>query len=255
MISIDELSTHKGHKYVTLVVDALSGRPLFVGDGKGESALEPFWAVLGPRRRKRIQAVAIDMGKSYISAVKKNLPNAKIVFDHFHVIKLVNDTLNKLRIDVYKAASDAQKGIIVGMKYILLRNNEDVAKDGPKSDRLKALLALNTPLSTAYILKEDLRQIWSMRHKFQAEAALAKWIETARSSGVPTLMKLAKTIESHAEGILNWYDCRINSGMIEGINHKIKVLKRKAYGFHDMVFFKLLILAIRGARFEFVMQV
>jgi transposase len=109
MISLDELSTHKDLKYVTLVIDAVTGRPLFVGDGKGEAALEPFWEALGPRRRKRIQAVAIDMGKAFISAVKKNLPHANLVFDHFHVVKLVNDTLNKLRIEVLKSATLEEK--------------------------------------------------------------------------------------------------------------------------------------------------
>lgn len=255
MISIDELSTHKGHKYVTLVINTETGQPLFIGDGKGESALEPFWKALGPRRCKRIKAVAIDMGKAYISAVTKNLPKAKIVFDHFHVVKLVNDTLNKLRVEVYKAASKEERAVLAGTKYILLRNNEEVAADDEKSKRLEALLALNTPLSAAYILKEDLRQIWSKKHKFQAVAALAKWVETARSSEVSSLVKLADTIESHSEGILNWYDFKINSGMIEGINNKIKLLKRKAYGFRDMTFFKLLIMAIRGMKSEVVLRI
>jgi transposase len=255
MISIDELSTHKRHKYVTIVIDALTGRPLFVGEGKGEEALKPFWEALGPRRRKRILAVAIDMGKAYISAVSKNLPNAKIVFDHFHVVKLVNEVLNKLRIEVYKAASGAEKNIIAGTKFLLLGNNEDVTADSGKCLRLKALLDLNTPLTIAYILKEDLRQIWRKSSKFMAQRALTNWIKTARSSGVPLLMELADTIENHLEGILNWYDFQINSGLIEGINNKIKVLKRRAYGFHDMGFFKLLIMAIRGARLEFVMKI
>ena len=255
MISIDELSTHKGHKYVTLVINAVTGQPLFVGDGKGEAALEPFWAALGPRRRNRIKAVAIDMGKAYISAVTKNLPRAKIVFDHFHVVKLVNDVLNKLRIAVYKAASQELKPIIAGTKYVLLKNNENVAADAKQSKRLQALLALNTPLSAGYILKEDLRQIWSMANKDEAKRALAKWVETARASGEPLLTGLADTIEKHAEGILNWYDFKINSGTIEGINNKIKLLKRKAYGIRDMVFFKLLIMAIRTSRIELVMRI
>jgi transposase len=222
MISIDELSTHKRHKYVTVVIDVLSGRPLFVGEGKGEEALEPFWKALGPRRRKKILAVAIDMGRAYISAVSKNLPKAKIVFDHFHVIKLVNDVLNKLRIEAYKKASKQDKKVIAGTKFLLLSNNEDIEKDSKKLTRLQALLALNSTLSAAYILKEDLRQIWSKPKKFLAKMALAKWIETARSSEVPLLMDLADTIERHSEGLLNWYDFQINSGIIEGINKKSK---------------------------------
>jgi transposase len=254
MISIDEISTHKRHKYVTIVINAETGQPLFVGDGKSEESLAPFWEMLGPRRRKRIQAVAIDMGIAYISAVKKNLPNAKIVFDHFHVIKLVNEALNSLRRKVYATASSEDKTVLAGTKYLLLQNPETFPEDSPKAERLKQLLALNTPLTCGYILKEDIRQIWQKKNKLVASRALAKWIETARSSGEELLIKLANTIERHSEGILNWYDHAINSGLIEGINNKIKVMKRKAYGFADMPFFKLLIKAIRGTRQELILR-
>jgi transposase len=246
MISIDEISAGKGHNYVTVVIDAKTGQPLHVGKGKGESALEDFWTLLGPRRRKKIEAVAIDMGNAYISAVTKNLPNAKIVFDRFHVVKLVNETLNKLRIDVLHAASQEDRRVLAGTKYILLRNEADL--DDKKRERLGELLALNTPLSIGYILKEDLRQFWEKSNINEAINSLKSWLDTARKSGENLLIKLAKTIESHAYGLYNWYDYKINSGRIEGINTKINVMKRKTFGLRDFSFFRLLILAIKRSR-------
>jgi transposase len=251
-LSIDEISVKKRHTYFTVVIDADTGQPLFIGDGKGEAALEPFWETLGPRRRKRIEAVAIDMGKAYISAVKKNLPNAKIVFDHFHLVKLVNDTLNKLRREVLREAKGTDRKVIGGARYVLLSNGEDVAKDPERAERLQALLDMNTPLSAAYIQKEDLRRLWRLKTKAAAKRALKKWIGTARASDVELLIKLADTIEKHEEGILNWYDFKINSGLIEGINNKIKLIKRRAFGFRDMMFFKLLLMAIKESRHAYV---
>jgi transposase len=242
MISIDEISIKKGHNYLTVVIDAKTGQPIYTGDGKGEDALEDFWKLLGPRRRKRITAVAIDMGVAYISAVKKNLPHAKIVFDHFHVIKLVNDRLNDLRKKVYASAAKNDQKILAGIKYVLLKGEENLDEKG--KTRLNELLALNTPLTIGYILKEDLRQIWKKKYILSANKALKNWIKTARDSGEPILIQLAGTIEKHLYGILNWYLFKINSGRIEGINNKIKLVKRTAYGFHDEEFFKLLIMAI-----------
>jgi transposase len=221
IIAIAELGTHKINKCLTMVIDVLTGRPLFVGDGQGEAALEPFWKALGPRGGKRVQAVVIDMGEGYVSAVTKNLPNAKIVHDLLHVIKLVNDVLDELRIEAGEAASREGKPNLAGKRRVRLRGDEDVLADGVDSKRLAALPALSGPLSAARV-KEDLLQIWSRRSKPGAARALAKWIETARSSGVPSLLRLADTLERHSEGILNCWDFKINSGAIKASNEKIK---------------------------------
>lgn len=242
LISIDEISIGKNHKYLTVVINAATGDPIYVGQGKGESALDDFWKLLGKRRAKRIKAVAIDMGRSYIAAVKKHLPNALIVFDHFHVIKLVNETLDLLRRKVQSTLSLENSAVIKGTKFLLLSNQEDLTEE--KKNRLQQLLDLNTILTAAYILKEDIRQLWSQDNLTKAQKALNVWLKTARSTGEPLLIKLANTIEKHQEGILNWYKYRINSGRIEGINNKIKTMTKQAYGYRDIDFLKLLIMAI-----------
>jgi transposase len=229
-----------------VVINAETGDPIYVGDGKAAEALDDFWDLLGKRRMKRIEAVAIDLGKAYISAVKNNLPRATIVFDHFHVVKLVNKTLDDLRKKVIRSASKDEKDILTGTKYILLKNEEDLSDN--QMARLDKLTNLNTPLTQAYILKEDIRQIWTKKNKSYAKVSLKSWLKTCRATGESLLMKLAGTIEKHTYGILNWYTFPINSGRIEGINNKIKLLKRMAFGFRDIQFFKLLILAIMRNR-------
>jgi transposase len=251
-ISIDEISIGKGHQYLTVVINAETGTPIYVGDGKGESALDEFWKLLGKRRSNRIEAVAIDMGKAYIAAVKKNLPKALIVFDHFHVVKLVNQTLDLLRRKEMARASVEEQDVIKGTKYILLANEEDLTES--KRKRLEKLLDLNNILSSGYILKEDIRQIWKKKNIDQAEKSINSWIETAKSTNEPLLIKLAKTIDKHREGILNWYIFPINSGRIEGINTKIKAMIRQAYGYRDKKYLKLLILAILHGRIRMVVD-
>jgi transposase len=131
---------------------------------------------------------------------------------------------------------------LTGSKYILLRNEEDLSEN--QKARLDKLTDLNTPLTQAYILKEDMRQIWMKRNKSSAAVSLRSWLKTCRATGEFLLMKLADTIEAHKYGILNWYTFRINSGRIEGINNKIKLMKRQAFEFRDIPFFKLLSLAV-----------
>jgi transposase len=241
-IAIDETSIGKGHRYVTIVLDLDTGNPIFVGDGKAESALEPFWKLLGPKRAERIQCVAMDMGAAYQAAVRRHLPKAAIVFDHFHVVKLANDRLNQLRRHEVSAATQDGKKVITGSKYILLKNPENLV--GDQSERLRALLLLNRPLNELYILKEDLRQLWDKGSKEEATAALDVFVATARGSEVKLIKSLGDSIDRYREGILNYYDHPVSSGPLEGLNNKVKALTRRAYGYRDMAFFKLLVYAI-----------
>src|SRR5580704_16081338 len=159
-IAIDEIAVGKGHHYLTVVLNLLSGAVVFVGDGKGVEALEPFWKRLR-RARAKVEAVATDMSKAYIRAIRDNLPNVVHVFDHFHVVKLFNDKLSAFRRDLYhEAQSDRQRQILKGTRWLLLKNPENLDSDRNEHQRLQEALRLNAPLATAYYLKEDLRQIW-----------------------------------------------------------------------------------------------
>ena len=251
-IAIDEIAIGKGQRYVTVVLNLRSGAVVFVGDGKGSEALENFWKRLR-RSRAKVQAVATDMSAAYIRAVRDHLPKAVHVFDHFHVVKLCNEKLTALRRQLYaQAATDQERKVLKGTRWLLLKNPENLDEAGDERQRLEEALRLNEPLATAYYLKEDLRQIWSQPDKRTARRVLRDWVARARASGIRILVQFAATLEGHQEGILNYYHCRISTGPLEGTNNKIQTMKRQAYGFRDQAFFKLKILGLHETKHALV---
>lgn len=251
-LAIDEISVRKGHKYLTIVMDLVSGAVVFVGDGKGEKSLKPFWKRLHGSRAK-IQAVATDMSSAYYKAVQENLPRASHVFDRFHIVKLMNDKLTDLRRELYRQAEDGlEKLALKGTRWLLLKNPQNLETDRNEHQRLEDALQLNQPLAIAYYLKEDLRQIWEQSGKREAGKFLTDWCARAMASGISVLKTMSKTLKTHRKGILAWYNHRISTGPLEGLNNKIKTLKRQAYGFRDLIYFKLKIYAIHLAKFELI---
>jgi transposase len=251
-IAIDEIAVGKGHRYVTVVLNLLTGAVVFVGDGKGVAALEPFWRRLR-RARAKIVAVATAMSKAYIRAVREHLRHAVHVFDHFHVIKLVNDKLSALRRELYaQLTADAERKLLKGTRWLLLKNPENLDAQRNEPERLQEALRLNAPLATAYYLKEDLRQVWGQPNKRTARRVLRDWIARARASGIRILIQLAATVEEYQEGILAYYNYRISTGPLEGTNNKIKTMQRQAYGFRDREFLKLKILGIHESKYALV---
>jgi transposase len=251
-IAIDEIAIGKGHHYLTVVLNLLTGAVVFVGEGKGTEALQPFWQRLR-RARAKIKAVATDMSKAYIRAVRDNLKGVVHVFDHFHVIKLFNDKLSAFRRELYhQACSDRQRKVLKGSRWLLLKNPENLDAERDEHRRLQAALRLNAPLATAYYLKEDLRQIWMQWDKRTARRVLLDWLVRARASGVRMLTQFADTLEEHQEGVLAYYDYPISTGPLEGTNTKIQAMKRQAYGFRDHEFFKLKILGIHETKHALV---
>jgi len=252
LLAIDEIAIFKGHRYLTVVMDLESGCVVFVGDGKGADALLPFWARLA-RSRAKITAVAIDMSHAYIEAVTTHLPAATIVFDHFHVVKAFNDKLSDLRRDLFREATEKlHKQILKGTRWLLLKNPDNLDDSRNERQRLHDALAINQPLATAYYLKEELRLIWSKPTIEAAKKALESWVRKAEASGIRMLKSFARTLETHRNGILAYYHHRISTGPLEGMNNKIKTMKRQAYGFRDIPFFKLKIMAIHEAKYALV---
>jgi len=251
-IAIDEISTGKGHRYVTIVMDLASGAVVHVGKGKGGDALKPFWKRLRASGAK-IEAVATDMSPAYIEAVEAHLPNATLVFDRFHVIKLYNEKLSDLRRDLHRQLEDTmQKSVLKGVRWLLLKRPENLDPTRNEPQRLAEALRLNEPLSIAYYLKEELNEIWEQENREEAEALLMDWILDAESTGIRMLIKFARTLRIHALGILAYYEYPISTGPLEGTNNKIKTMKRQAYGFRDPEFLKLKILGIHETKYALV---
>jgi transposase len=233
-------------------MDLDSGVVKIVGDGKGADALKPFWKRLRSSGA-RIEAVAMDMSAAYWGAVSTQLPRAKIVFDHFPVIKLFNEKLSDLRRAWYREATDAMhKGVLKGTRWLLLKNPEDLDETRDEKRRLEEALALNQPLATAHYLKDDLRRFWEQPGRRFATTFLDGWIRRAEASGITMLQQMAKTLAAHRSGLLTYDEVMISSGPMEGTNNKIKTMKRQAYGFRDREFFKLKILAIHETMYALV---
>ncbi len=251
-IAIDELSIGGGHRYLTIVMDLDSGAILHVGHGKGADALEPFWRRLKSSRAK-IDAVAMDMSAAYVFAVTEHLSQAAIVFDKFHVVKLMNDKLSDLRRELYREATDRLgQQVLKGIRWLLLMNPEHLDDERNEPARLQEALTLNQPLATAYYLKEDLRQLWSQKTKAAARKFLDRWVRRAESCGIHILQQFAKTLQAHRHGLLAWYDHRISTGPLEGTNNKIRTLQRTAYGYRDKEYFRLKLHALHTTHYELI---
>jgi transposase len=251
-IAIDEISIGHGHRYLTVVLDLDSGAVVFVGEGKSADSLLPFWRRLRSSHAK-IKAVAMDMSAAYIGAVCDHLPGAQIVFDRFHVVKLMNEKLSDLRRELYREAVDKlHKDVLKGTRWLLLKNPENLTPERNEPHRLEEALRLNQPLATAYYLKEDLGQFWEQPHKTAARNFLTRWYLRAMGSGIRLMQQMAKTLLLHAQGLLAWYEYPISTGPLEGTNNKIKTMQRQAYGFRDQAFFKLKIYAIHETKYALV---
>lgn len=251
-LAIDEIAVGHGHRYFTIVLDLESGRVLFVGNGKGNEALLPFWRRL-KRSRARIRAVAIDMSPAYESAVATHLPDAQIVFDRFHIVKLLNDKLTELRRQLYRQATEGlHRQVLKGTRWLLLKHPENLDLKRNERARLEEALQLNESLSIAYYLKEDLRQFWNQPSKRQARVFLQSWYLQALASGIRVIQQFARTLLAHAHGILAWYDYPISTGPLEGTNNKIKTMQRQHYGLRDQEFFRLKIYALHRTKYALV---
>ena len=253
-IAIDEIYVGK-RGYLTIVLNVLNGAVVFVGDGKGSDALEPFWEKIRRYRKLKIEAVAIDMSPAYIKAIRENLQDSAIVFDHFHVIKLFNEKLTDFRRQLFNITEElTPKSVLKGTRWLLLTAREKIENKQKQQQRLEQALELNRPLAIVYYMKEDLRQLWNWKgDKVAADWHLRSWIEMARHSGIKMLKKFAVTLERHFDGILAYFDFdSLSTGPLEGTNNKIKTMQRTAYGFRDMEFFKLKIMALHETKYALV---
>jgi transposase len=231
-LGIDEVYLGKRLGYITVVRDLDSGAVLFIGKGKGGDALKKFRKRIR-RKAKQIKAVAIDMANSYSAWVAEVLPDADIVYDHFHVIKSMNDKLNTLRRSTMNQLEDDQKKELKGKRFLLLRNEESLSVEA--KEELGELRERFADLGTASAMKEYLRNIYKMAPGASlAKLAFDRWCAMADESGIACLKTMAKTIRQRMEGLLAyWNHGCLTSASQEGFNNKIGWLTRQAYGYRD----------------------
>ena len=236
LLAVDEIAIKKGHRYMTVVIDYVTGRVVWMGKGRKKETLDAFFAGMTDEQKQRLEAVAMDMWEAYIASVTEAVPHVKIVFDLFHVVAGFNKVIDKVRISEKKQASKEYKDVFRGAKYLLLKRR---VRKREHREHLKQLLRLNETLFKVVLLREKLPRIWGYRYRRCAEKALEEWCGLARAVGHRAVAAFADTLERHREGILNHCDYPIHTSKLEGINNKIKVIKREAYGFHDERYFSL----------------
>ena len=252
-IAIDEFAIQKGHRYATTIVDALSSRVLWVGRGRGREDIRPFFRLLGPQGCRQLEVAVMDMSPAYEQETRAHCPQAAIVYDLFHVVaKYGREVIDRVRVDetnrVAHAAGPnaphirAQRRVIKGTRWLLLRNRENVTTTRDRV-RLREVLAANRHLWVVYVLKDALKQLWRYRYRGAAQRAWNQWYGWAIRSRIPALVAFARNLKPKLPGILAHCHYPLNTGLLEGINNKIKVIKRMAYGFRDDHYFFLKIRA------------
>ena len=245
LLAVDEFSIKKRHQYATTVANVQTSEVLFVGEGRDSETLAKFYRKMSVEQRERIQAVAMDMWPAFASATKTFCPNAEIVYDPFHIIQAFHrDVIDKVRFAEYKKAKKEEKDVIKGSRFLLFKNKENLNNEKGEPIKLNHLLQLNKRLNTVYILKDDLKCLWQYKSQWAANNCFEQWYKRAIYSKIEPLKKFAKTLKRHLPGILAHCKYPIHTGLLEGINNKIKVIKRIAFGFRDNAYF---FLKIRGA--------
>lgn len=243
-IGVDEISIRKGHEYRIIVSDLDQARPIWVGGrGRKEEDFDLFFAMLGAKKTARIELAVMDMWRPFRNSLTRNAPQARIVFDKFHILRHLGDALDEVRRSEYRRLSGKNRTYIKGQRYTLLSHRENLTLEGRQS--LKKLLAANKRLNTAYVLKEQFGQLWDYRREGWARAFFERWRASLRWQRLRPYERFAAMIERHWEGIAAY--CRpenkVSLGLVEGLNNKIRVLQRRAYGYRDEDYLKLKIVA------------
>lgn len=252
ILAIDEFAIQRGHRYATVVVDPTTKRVLWVGRGRGREDVRAFFELLGPEGCARIEAVVMDMSVSYFEEVRAHCPQATVVYDLFHVVaKYAREVIDRVRVDetnrIARAGGARDRGtrarrrVIKGSRWLLLRNRENLTHPADRV-RLRELLRVNKALFTVYVLKDDLKQLWQFRYPGAAQRFWQHWYRRAMASRLPALKQFARNLKA-IDGIISHCRYPLHTGLLEGINNKIKVIKRMAYGFRDDAYFFLKIRA------------
>jgi transposase len=245
VLAMDEFAIQKGHRYATVIVEPYTKQVLWVGRGRGRADVRPFFEQLGVAGRARLKAVAMDMHGAYEEEVRAQCPQAELVYDLFHVVaKYGHDVIDRVRVDEANRLRDDRRArkVIKGSRWLLLRNAENLRRAEDRV-RLQELLAANRKLATVYVLKDDLKTLWDYRHVGYAWRFWLEWFQRAIRSRIEPLKLFARRLKERIDGVLAHCRWPLHTSLLEGINNKIKVMKRMAYGFRDDEYFFLKIRA------------
>ncbi len=242
-IGIDEISIRKGHTYRIVVSDLHRGRPIwFGGEDRSQASMDQFYRFLGEKKAKRIRLAVMDMWKPFRTATNEKAPQAAVLFDKFHVLRHLNEALDQVRKSEYARLTGKQRRYIKGQKYTLLSHRENLDLNGRKA--LKTLLAANKRLNTAYLLKESFGQLRGYEREAYARRFFENWRASLKWQRLKPYEKFAEMIDRHWDGIAAYCkpENKVSLGFVEGLNNKIRVIQRRAYGLRDEEYLRLKIL-------------
>lgn len=237
MIGVDEVARAKGHDYMTVVYDMVSGHLIWVETGRTADVFSSFLKMLPTETANNIEAVAMDMGPAYQKSVRDCLPNADIVFDRFHVMKNYSDAIKNQRRTEFRKVNKDGKELMKGCHYLLLKNADKLTEN--QSEKLKRLLDENTNMNTLYVMKEQLQALWSNTKVEAMEQQLEQWCELADQTNMTYIKRFAKSLRKHKTGICNYAKYQLTSARIEGGNVSIGMIRKRARGIRDTDYFKL----------------
>jgi transposase len=242
-VGIDEISIRKGHTYRIVVSDLIRRRPIwFGGEDRSEASMALFYDWLGDKKSRGIRLAVMDMWKPFRNATLARAPQAAILFDKFHIIRHLGEALDKVRKSEYARVSGKARRYIKGQKYTLLSHRENLTLEGRQT--LKALLAANKRLNTAYLLKESFGQLWDYEREGWARRFFENWRASLKWQRLEPYEKFAEMIDRHWDGIAAYCkpENKVSLGFVEGLNNKIRVIQRRAYGLRDQEYLRLKIL-------------
>ena len=242
-IGIDEISIRKGHTYRIVVSDLIRRRPIwFGGCDRSEASMAMFFDALGKKKSAQIRLAVMDMWKPFRNATRAHAPQAAILFDKFHIMAHLGKALDTVRKSEYARLSGKDRRYIKGQKYTLLSHRENLDLDGKRA--LKTLLAANKRLNTAYLLKESFGQRWDYEREGWARRFFENWRASLKWQRLKPYEKFAQMIDRHWDGIAAYCkpENKVSLGFVEGLNNKIRVIQRRAYGLRDEEYLRLKIL-------------
>lgn len=241
-IGVDEIACKKGHKYLTIVRD-IHGGVIWIGEGRKKEVLDRFFQELGEKKSKKITVAVIDMWDPYIASINENT-NAEIVFDKFHVAKKINEVVDNIRKREFAKASPEERKLMKHKRFLILSRRKNL--ESKERETLDSLIEQNNTLYLAYLLKEQALDVFEEGDAITGISRLCKWFDNVLKSGLEEFKKVIETMKKYLYGILNYFKHQLTNAASEGINTKINVIKRMAYGFRDMEYFKLKILQSCG---------
>lgn len=249
VIGIDEISYRRHHKYLTVVVDHETGRVVWAGEGRRTDTVERFFAMLGPERARRLQAISSDMWEAYLTVIRKRAPQARVIFDRFHIVQHLNRAVTQVRQQLVEALDGQARRDLKHTRFPMLRSR--TSRSAEDRQILEHQVRANRPMYRAMLLKDDFMDLYTYRREGWAKRFLHGWLRRAMRSKLEPIKRVARMIRRHKDGVLGWITWQISNGRLEGMNNRIRLLSHRSFGLHSAdALIQLVYLCCGGIRLE-----